>query len=74
MGNDLQDALGGVFTGMGEAAEQTPIAVVTNVPFVQFQDRVPTAEELHSLNMPIEDDLYAPILACAPWQRGGSGI
>lgn len=59
---------------MGEAAEQTPIAVVTDLPFVQFQDHVPTSEELEFLSMPIEDDLYAPLLTCAPWQRGGAGI
>ena len=58
-------------TVMGEAAEQTPLAVIRDVPFVVFQDRVPTQEELDDLVIHPEDDLYAPLLQAAPWQRGG---
>ncbi len=55
---------------MGEAAEQTPIALIRDVPFVEFQRRVPTAEELSELVIDPEDDLYAPVLGCAPWHQG----
>lgn len=58
-------------TVMGEAAEQTPIAVIRDVPFVEFQHRVPTEEELAELVIHPEDDLYAPLLQGASWQDGG---
>lgn len=56
---------------MGEAAEQTPLAVITTLPFVSFQDRDPTADELQQLRIAAEDDLYAPLLRAVPWRRGG---
>ena len=56
---------------IGEGSEQTPIAVITDVPFVQFQDRNPTKQEIAELNIPIEEDLYYPILKNIKWKRGG---
>ena len=58
-------------TVMGESDEQTPLAVVTDVPFVRFQHREPTAQELAALAIAPEDDLYAPLLGAVAWQRGG---
>ncbi len=52
---------------MGESVEQTPVAIIEDVPFVEFQNHVPTSDELKSLRIEIEDDLYAPILERAPW-------
>jgi putative folate metabolism gamma-glutamate ligase len=57
---------------MGETDEQTPLAVVTGVREIHFQDRVPTQEELDDLKLTLEDDLYAPILTKADWKRGGA--
>ena len=54
---------------MGEGSEQTPLAVIDDAPFVEFQDRDPTAAELEPLRVPPEDDLYAPLLGSVPWQR-----
>ena len=54
---------------MGEGAEQTPLAVVTDLPAVPFQARNPTPEELHAMQITLEDDLYAPLLTAVPWQR-----
>jgi dihydrofolate synthase / folylpolyglutamate synthase len=56
---------------MGEADEQTPLAIIDDLPFVTFQGRDPTDDEVTSLNIPREDDLYAPLLMRAPWQAGG---
>jgi putative folate metabolism gamma-glutamate ligase len=56
---------------MGEADEQTPLAVIEDLPFVKFQDRDPTDEELAFLRISLEDDLYAPLLTRAPWRVGG---
>lgn len=56
---------------MGEGAEQTPLAIISDVPFVTFQDRDPSAEELENLKISLEDDVYGSILKRAPWKKGG---
>lgn len=55
---------------MGEGSEQTPLAAISDLPFVTFQDRDPTEAELQELHVSLEDDLYAPFLTTAPWQTG----
>jgi F420-0:gamma-glutamyl ligase len=59
---------------MGEGAERTPIAMITEIPHITFQDRVPSQEELHALKIDMRDDIFAPLLNRAPWNKGGSGI
>jgi len=56
---------------MGESSEQTPLAVVDDLPFVHVQERDPTPEELQQRWIDLEDDLYAPLLQGAAWQKGG---
>jgi dihydrofolate synthase / folylpolyglutamate synthase len=56
---------------MGEGNEQTPIAVINDIPFVQFQDRNPSQEELDILAITIDEDLYSPLLKGVRWQKGG---
>lgn len=69
----VADALGtAAVLVMGEGAEQTPLALIEDVPFVSFQQRNPTKQELQKLRMPIEDDLYAPLLRAVHWRKGGS--
>jgi putative folate metabolism gamma-glutamate ligase len=46
---------------MGEGSEQTPIAKIINAPKIEFVDRSPTAEEIESIIIPPEEDLYARI-------------
>lgn len=58
---------------MGEGREQTPLAVIQDIPFVSFQDRDPTAKELDGLNISLEEDVYGSILKRAPWRKGGEG-
>lgn len=58
---------------MGEGKEQTPIVIFTDLPFVEFQPRNPTAEELAALNIDPDDDLFAPFIKNAPWQKGEGG-
>lgn len=54
---------------MGEGSEQTPIAVINDIPFVQFQDRDPTPEEIKNLRITLDDDIYAPILKAVKWKK-----
>jgi F420-0:gamma-glutamyl ligase len=58
---------------MGEGCEQTPIAIISNIPFVRFTQSDPTPEELAATYIPPEIDMYAPFIQSAPWQQGGGG-
>ncbi len=55
---------------MGEGTEQTPIAILSDLPFVHFQDRDPTDEELASVIIPPAEDLFAPFLSSVQWRKG----
>ncbi len=70
----ISDSLGTAATlVMGEGSEQTPIALIEDIPFVEFQDRNPTEKELNKLKMTMEEDLYSDLLLSLPWRKGGSG-
>lgn len=58
---------------MGEANEQTPLAVITDIPYVEFQDRNPTQEELSVFHYDMEKDMYSLLLTAAPWEEGKKG-
>lgn len=55
---------------MGEGAEQTPLAIISDTDFVEFQRRDPTPEELAFLHISLEDDLFSPFFTTAPWREG----
>lgn len=52
---------------MGEVAESTPLALITDVSAVVFTQTPPTEDEKKSLVIAPEDDVYAPVLMSAPW-------
>lgn len=57
----------------GEGKEQTPLAVIADVPFVHFQQRNPTQKELREVRITMmEDDLYRALLTSVKWRKGGS--
>jgi len=69
----ISDALGtAAVLVMGEGAEQTPLAIIEDIPFVKFKQGNPTKTELNKLKMPLQDDLYAPLLKAVKWRKGGS--
>jgi len=55
---------------MGEGNEQQPLAVVTDLPFVQFQSRNPSQKELDNLKIKTKDDMYASMLTAVDWKKG----
>ena len=57
---------------MGEGAECTPVAILDDLDFVEFVDGTPSDEERASLEIELEQDLYASFLKRAPWQKGGA--
>lgn len=58
---------------MGEGNEQTPVAVLEDLPFVEFQDRNPLPEELKVLRIGLDQDLYKNLLTSVKWEKGRSG-
>lgn len=56
---------------MGEGAESTPFAVVSDLGFVDFQERNPTRAEVDLLCISPEEDLFAPFLQAVAWKKGG---
>lgn len=54
---------------MGEGQEQTPLALITELDKIVFQDAVPTAEEMRSVSIPLEQDLYSPLLQSVAWKN-----
>jgi dihydrofolate synthase / folylpolyglutamate synthase len=59
-------------TMMGEGNEQTPIALLEDLPFVVFQGRNPTKQELADLYIKREDDMYWPFLKNTKWKKGNA--
>lgn len=55
---------------MGEGAEQTPMALVEDLPFVDFQGGDPTTQELNELKIDLEDDIYSTLLKSPDWKKG----
>ena len=56
---------------MGEGNEQTPLVLIENPDKVKFLEREPSSEEIASMHISKEDDLYAPLLTSVVWQQGG---
>lgn len=54
---------------MGEGNEQTPLAVISDVSFITFQEHAPTQEELSNLSIELADDIYAPLLTSVAWSK-----
>ncbi|MDR2548347.1 MAG: putative folate metabolism gamma-glutamate ligase [Rickettsiales bacterium] len=54
---------------MGEGAEQTPMAIIRNVPKIRFLTRTPTIEEERSVKISVEEDLYSPLFMKARWLK-----
>lgn len=56
---------------MGEGDEQTPLGKIEDISFVEFVNRNPTEEELNSLKIAPDEDLYGPMLEAVKWKKGG---
>lgn len=54
---------------MGEGNEQTPLALITEVPFVTFTKSAPTREEVEALTISKEEDIFAPLLDSPKWKK-----
>lgn len=53
---------------MGESNEQTPLAIMTELPdFVEFRADSPTEQELQDLTIDLKRDLYGQLIESGPW-------
>lgn len=55
---------------MGEGKEQTPLALIEEVPFIKFKINNPSKKELQSFSINMADDLYRPLLENISWKKG----
>jgi dihydrofolate synthase / folylpolyglutamate synthase len=55
---------------MGEGNEQTPMAIINDIPFVKFKAKNPSVKELKKCAISMEDDLYCQILKSVKWKKG----
>jgi len=54
---------------MGEGTEQTPLALITDVEYVQFTNRPYKPQDKNSrLEIPWQEDLYGPLLNAIKWK------
>jgi len=68
---NIPDALASASVAvMGEGDEQQPLAVITEVPFIQFQSGNPSQEELDELKIHLEDDIFSSLLSKVEWKKG----
>lgn len=68
MANVSQGLASAAVLVMGEGVEQTPLAVVSDLPFVQFVDHDPDQNELTEIQTSIESDIFHQLLEHAPWK------
>ncbi len=55
---------------MGEGTEQTPLVLIEDLPFVRFVDHDPTDEELSTLRIDKDADVFSPLLNGVDWIKG----
>ena len=56
---------------MGEGAEQSPAALISDVPFIEFVENYKEPNKPFSkFSVPIEEDLFGPFIKSAPWKKG----
>jgi F420-0:gamma-glutamyl ligase len=68
---DVVDALAtSAVLAMGEGAEQTPLALIEDIPFVEFAADSPTPIELSFFKPSLETDLFAPLMNYQKLQKG----
>lgn len=71
--NNIQNGLAAAaVVAMGEGSEQTPLAILSELDFVQFIKHNPTRKEFAALLLDPESDIYEPLLKNVPWCKGSA--
>lgn len=70
---EVSDLLSGLAVAavlvMGEGKESRPLAVLSELDFIEFTNSDPSVEEIAELRIPKEEDLFAPVLNSAKWVK-----
>ena len=73
--SDIPDSLAtAAVLEMGEGAESQPIAIISDIPYIEFIQKkyAPKNPDL-AFEIPEKDDLFYPFLSSVKWKKGGSG-
>jgi F420-0:gamma-glutamyl ligase len=57
---------------MGEGAEQTPMALITDLLDIRFVSSNPTTDEIKARYTPPNEDSFGPLLKAVEWRPGGN--
>jgi dihydrofolate synthase / folylpolyglutamate synthase len=68
--NVAEGLAGAAVFEMGEVAESTPLCLFTDIPHIVFNQAATSAAEIASLQILLEDDVYAPLLTSVNWLPG----
>lgn len=55
---------------LGEGNQQTPLAIIEDIPGITFVNRPPTKEEIKEMKIIPEDDMFSPLTNAAVWEKG----
>lgn len=59
---------------MGEGSEQQPIAIITQIPNINFLTKEYKAKSADdNYEIPLKEDMFSPFLTSVKWKKGGSG-
>jgi len=59
---------------MGEGSEQQPIAIITDIPYIEFiQKGFKPKNKDESFEIPQKEDMFYPFLSKILWRKGGGG-
>lgn len=72
---DIPDSLAAAAVlEMGEGAECQPLAIISDIPYVEFiEGKYDPNNPDSSFEIPEKEDLFYPFLSSVPWKKGGSG-
>jgi F420-0:gamma-glutamyl ligase len=57
---------------MGEGNERTPLAVITDLPSITFDENAPTDKDRAEFLVDPENDIFSPIFDFSRLKKGGS--
>lgn len=59
---------------MGEGIEQTPLCIITDVPYLEFRNTLPKEKVGDfSFTIPEKEDMFYPLMSAVKWKKGGGG-
>ena len=59
---------------MGEGKEQTPLTIIDDLSGIEFTEDENKMKGDPLLSIPMDEDLYEPMLSAVPWKKGGGGM